>query len=213
MEGRIEILVADDHPIFRSGLVHLLRAAEGFSVVGEAGDGEEALARIREARPHVAVLDVDMPRRDGLGVAQAVAGERLPVGLFLTMHKSERLLNAALDLGVKGFVLKDSAASDVVAAVRAVAGGEEFISPSLSKYLVSRVRRAGGRHGLEGLTPTELRVLRLVARGKTSKEIAAELFVSVRTIEHHREHIADKLDLSGSDALLTYALEHKDEIL
>lgn len=218
MNRGVRILIADDHPIFRSGLAQLLNSRDNFNLVGEAENGEDALQRIRDSAPDVVLLDVDMPVKDGFAVAQAVAAERLPGRvIFLTMHKNEALLNAALNLGVKGFILKESAMAEVVSAVGAVMAGEEFISPALSRYLINRRRRsdelAEALPSLEDLTAAELKVLRLVAQRKTTKEIAARLSNSARTIDSHRANIAQKLGLSGNNALLAFALDHKDELL
>lgn len=217
MESAIEVLIADDHPIVRQGLRQTIEAGAGLRVVAEAGDGREALARIKGLKPHVAVLDIQMPVLDGFGVARAVRAEGLPVGLvFLTVYRDEDIFNAALDLGVKGYVLKDSAVEDIVACVRAVAAGQHYASPALTSHLVSRGRRAAAlveeRPGLAALTPTERQVLRLIADYKTSREIAAELFVSPRTVETHRNHICQKLGLRGSHALMKFALSHKSEL-
>jgi len=217
MESEIKIIIADDHPIVRQGLRQTVESDAGLKVVAEAGDGREALAKIKELKPQVAVLDIQMPALDGFGVARAVRDEGLAVELvFLTVYRDEEVFNAALDLGVKGYVLKDSAVSDIVACVRAVAAGAHYASPSLTSHLVSRGRRAAAlaqeRPGLAALTPTERHVLRLIADYKTSKEIAAELFVSPRTVETHRNNICQKLDLHGSHALMKFALAHKSEL-
>jgi DNA-binding NarL/FixJ family response regulator len=217
-KAEIRVVIADDHPVFRQGLRQVVEAEPSLRVVAEAGDGEAALARLREARPDVALVDLDMPGMSGFEVARAVRRENLPVELvFLTMHKDEDVLEEALRLGVKGYVVKDSAVTDIVGSVRAVAAGRHFISPSVSAHLVRRRERAADlarrKPGLEDLTPAELRVLRLIAEHKTSREIAAELYVSHRTIENHRANICQKLGLRGSHALLRFALEHKSELL
>jgi DNA-binding NarL/FixJ family response regulator len=217
MKSQITVLIADDHPIFRQGLRQLIAADQGLTVVAEAEDGERALEQIGAFAPQVAVLDVDMPNKDGFAVAREVRERRLAVGLiFLTLHKNERFFNAALDLGVKGYVLKESALSEVVSAVKVVASGHSYITPALSDYLLNRSRRATAlaeqQPGLSSLTESERRVLGLVARYKTSKEIADELFISVRTVDRHRANIIAKLDLKGSHALLQFALEHKSEL-
>ena len=217
MGREIEILIADDHPVVRQGLRQTVESDAGLRVVAEAGDGREALAKIKELKPQVAVLDIQMPALDGFGVARAVREEGLPVELiFLTVYRDEDVFNAALDLGVKGYVLKDSAVSDVVACVRAVAAGQHYASPALTSHLVGRGRRAAAlaaeRPGLASLTPTERQVLRLISDYKTSKEIAAELFVSPRTVETHRNNICQKLDLHGSHALMKFALTHKSQL-
>jgi DNA-binding NarL/FixJ family response regulator len=214
MKPEIQILIADDHPIFRHGLRQVIEKAPGLKVVAEADDGGAAFDLIKEHRPDIALLDLDMPVRDGFAVLRAVREARLPVEVvFLTMHKDEMHFNEALNLGAKGYVLKDSAAADVVNCLKAVAAGENFISPSLSTHLLNRSRRAAAvnerQPGLADLTPTERRVLGLLADLKTSKEIAKELRVSVRTIDNHRANICAKLDLRGSHALVKFALEHR----
>jgi len=217
MKDEITLLIADDHPVLRGGLRQIVEAVPDFRVVAEAEDGDEAAALLRELRPRIAVLDVEMPRKDGLELAREARDERLPTALiFLTMHKEERFFNAALDLGVQGYILKDSAASEIVKCIRAVAAGQNYITPTLSTYLINRSRRAaelsGQEPGLEALTATERRVLKLVASGKTSRQIADELCVSQRTIEHHRASVASKLDLKGSNALLQFAIKHQAEL-
>jgi DNA-binding NarL/FixJ family response regulator len=215
--GEISVVIADDHPIFREGLRRAVESEASLRVAAEARKDEEALALIRAHSPRVAVLDIQMPRLDGFGVARAVRAEGLAVGIaFLTVYRDEDLFNAALDLGVRGYVLKDSAATDIVSCIRAVASGQHYASPALTSHLVNRGRRAaalaGERPGLATLTPTERRVLRLIADYKTSREIADELFVSPRTVETHRSNICQKLGLHGSHALMKFALSHKSEL-
>ena len=132
------------------------------------------------------------------------------------MYREEKLFKKALEAGVKGYVLKDSAASDIISCIKAVAAGQNYTSPELTTYLVSRVRQVDAlrepRSGAETLTATELRVLALLAEYKTSKEIAQELFVSPRTVETHRNNICQKLGIHGSHALMKFALDHKDHL-
>jgi DNA-binding NarL/FixJ family response regulator len=136
--------------------------------------------------------------------------------VFLTMHKDEHYLHAALDLGVKGYVLKDSAIAEIVNCLKAVVAGQDYLSPALSGYLIRRSTRAAAlaaeRPALEQLTPTERRVLQLIAEGQTSREIATELGIGVRTVEHHRNNIATKLELRGSHALVKFAVQHQAEL-
>lgn len=186
-------------------------------IVGEADDGGAALEQIKALRPEVAVLDIDMPVEDGFAVATAVRKQKLPVEIiFLTIHREEELFQAAVDMGVKGYVLKDSAVTDIIAGIKAVAAGQPYISPSLSAYLINRSGRAAAlsreKPGIEDLTPMERRVLRLVAEDKTSKEIAEELFISHRTVETHRANICRKLDLHGSLSLIRFAVAHKSQL-
>ena len=211
------ILIADDHPIFRQGLRRLFESENEFEVIGEAGDGKSALSEIEAQRPDVAIVDIDMPGLDGFDIARAVKEKLLPVELvFITMYKDEEMFNEALDLGVKAYILKDSAVTDLIGAVRAVLAGTNFISPSLSSHLINRRSRANAlersKPGLKDLTPTERRILPLIADNKTSREIADALFISVRTVENHRSNICQKLDLHGAHALLKFALEHKSEL-
>jgi len=214
MKEKIHVLIADDHPIFRKGLRVVIEEDSSLIVVAEAGDGQSALARILEFQPHVAVLDIDMPPPDGLTVARAILDKQLPVEVvFLTMYKDEALINATLDMGVKGFVMKDSAANEIINCIKAVEAGQSFFSPALLDFLIARRRRAGGvsmqSFPLDELTPSERRILRLIAQLKSNKEIAAELSISVRTVEHHRSNICSKLGISGKNMLIAYALTHK----
>ena len=158
-----------------------------------------------------------MPGKDGFEVAQLVQTEQLPVRLiFLTMYKEERFLNAALDLNVPGYVLKDSAIAEINDCIRAVAAGQTYLSPAMSGFLINRLRQPKpapvSEVGIEALTQTERRVLQLIAEYKTSRQIAELLFVSVRTVEHHRANIATKLNLKGNHAVLQFALAHQVEL-
>ena len=209
--------MADDHPIVRQGLRQMIETDKNLSIVAEAGDGQTALDLIETHQPDVAVLDIDMPEKDGFAVVRELQKKRINIEIiFLTMHSEEELFQAAMDLNVKGYVLKDSAVSDIVAAIKSVAKGRPFLSPALSLLLLNRRRRAEEleieKPGLHLLTPSEKRILKLVAENKTSKEIGEELFVSYRTIESHRANISRKLDLHGSLALVKFAAIHKSEI-
>lgn len=217
MTNEIRILIADDHPIVRRGLVQVIQDNPMLKVVAEADDGETALAKIEEASPRIAVLDVDMPKLDGFGVAREVQKRRLPVEIiFLTMHSEEDLFHAAMDLGAKGYILKESAATEIVTGLCAVAAGQHYVTAALTAYLLNRRSRAHAleqtQPGLSALTPTERRVLQLVANHKSSKEIAAELFIHYRTVENHRTNICQKLGLQGHNALLKYAIQHKSDL-
>ncbi len=214
MEDKVRIVIADDHPVFRQGLRQIIESEPDLQVVGEAGDGNSALERIQSLGPGIAILDIDMPQLDGMAVTRRLREEQLPVEIiFLTIYREERLLNRALDLDVKGYVLKDSAVTDIVSSIKAVANGEHYTSPALTSYLVRRRRGAAPAKepqlGLQDLTPTERRILALIADYKTSKEIAEELGISRRTVETHRTNICQKLEIHGSHALMKFALEHK----
>src|SRR5687767_3634109 len=213
----IRIIIADDHPIFRQGLRAVIEADARLKVVAQATDGDEALNLLQDHKPDVAVLDLDMPGKDGFAVARAIQSQQLPVAvIILTMHDSESLFNAALDLGVKGFVLKDSALPEIIDCIKAVAAGRNYISAQLSNYLLNRGNRAGvlarERPGLNDLTPAERNILKLIANEKTSKQIADELNISIRTVDRHRANIADKLGLHGSTALIRFAVMNRSEL-
>jgi DNA-binding NarL/FixJ family response regulator len=217
MDADILVLIADDHPIFRKGLRDVIEAASGLKVVAEAGDGTEALKLIEALAPDIAILDIHMPKTSGFEVAREVGRRRFTVKvIFLTMYEDEDTFNEAMDVGVKGYVLKESAVTDIIAGVKTVAAGRHFISPSISTHLVNRSARsvslAKEKRGINELTPSERRILRLVAENKTSREIAEELFISFRTVENHRANICNKLELHGSHSLVKFAIEHKSQL-
>ncbi len=212
MNGRIDIVIADDHPLFRRGLMEVLQSDPSFHVVGDAGDGDTALALVRQHRPDIALLDIAMPGTGGLAVAEAIRDEKIDTGIvILTMYRDGAMFRRAIDLGVKGYVLKDSAAVEIVACVHTVAAGRAYISPALSDELLQRKARLARPEldALDELTPAENRVLRCIAHGLTTAAIADQLGNSPKTIENHRSHICRKLGLNGPQAALRFALEHK----
>lgn len=212
MESEIRILIADDHPIVREGLRQSIERDADLKVVSEAGDGREALAKIREYQPQIVILDIDIPELDGFEVAHAVREEKIAAKIiFLTVHREEIYMKKALKLGAVGYVLKDSAVTDIVYAIKAAVKNQSFISPAMTAYLI-KPHFTGGQDGLQSLTPTERSVLKLIAEYKTTKEIAEALFVSTRTIETHRLNICQKLHLQGSHSLMKYALKNLAEI-
>jgi DNA-binding NarL/FixJ family response regulator len=213
----LRILLADDHPVYRKGLRAVLEATPYFQVVAEVSDGESALEAIARDEPDVAILDLDMPGKDGLQVATEVRDRQLRAKVvLLTGHKSESLVNKAIDAGVMGYVLKEGALSEIIECARTVHDGHRYVSPQLATVLLPRRARAESlvarTPSLEDLTATERKVLALVGQAKTSKEIGAILFISARTVEHHRASIASKLNLRGTNALVTFAIEHKSEL-
>jgi DNA-binding NarL/FixJ family response regulator len=214
MKETLTLIIADDHPVFRKGLFHIIAADPSVALLGEAGDGETALALIEEKKPDVALLDISMPRMTGLQVGKIVQERGLSTKLvIITMNADEELFNEAMDIGVNGYILKENAVSEVLNSIKAVAQGQHYISPSISGLLLKRSHKRQTAlqriPGLADLTPTEWRILKLIAGNKTSKEIAGDLCISPKTVENHRANIADKLKLSGNNALLRFALEQK----
>ena len=213
MANKIRLLIADDHPIVRRGLVSTVESEPGIKVVAEAQNGEEALRLIREHKPDVAVLDIDMPKLDGLGVAREVT--RLALGtriIFLTLHKDADLFRAAIQAGGSGYLLKDSAMQEVVDGVKTVCAGRQFVSAALVSLFVEAPTKAAPDPQealLESLTPTERQILKLIANGKSSKEIGADLSIHYRTVENHRTNICKKLGIEGANALLRFALQYQ----
>jgi DNA-binding NarL/FixJ family response regulator len=217
LNNKLSIVIADDHPVFRHGLRQIIEAEPGFEIVGEAGDGQSALQTIQTLAPAIAILDVSMPGLDGLAVVNHLLEAASTVRvIFVTMYREEDLFKQALAAGVRGYVLKDSAVTDIVSCIEAVAAGKNFVSPELTTFLVDLARHtaltSAPLSGLEGLTVTGLRVLSLIAGYKTSKEIAQELGISVRTVDTHRNNLCQKLGVHGSHALMKFALEHKKSL-
>lgn len=214
MNPTLRIVIADDHPIFRRGLVDVLATDPALQLVGQAANGQEALDLIATTRPDIAILDVHMPQLTGLETARRLRDSDSATRLILlTMYEDESLLHEALDLGIQGYVLKENAAEDLILAIRAVATGKTFITASMTAALVRRRTESEAlrrdRPGLKRLTPTEQRVLRLIAEDRTSKEIAQLLGCAVRTVETHRQNMSTKLGLSGSHSLLKFAYENR----
>ncbi|TAK56380.1 MAG: response regulator transcription factor [Bacteroidetes bacterium] len=217
MSHQATILLADDHPIVRNGMRMLIETQKDYTVISEADNGEIALQKIMETQPSVAILDIDMPLLNGLEVVTKANESKCATRfIVMTMYKDESLFSRAIDLGVRGYILKENAVMDILQCIKAVVEGKHFISPALSEYLFQRSERKDSSAPflalLEKLTPTEKKVLKLLSEMKTSKEIAEELFVSTKTIENHRNNICTKLEIRGAHALLKFAMEHKDKM-
>lgn len=211
------VVIADAQPIFREGLRRILDRDGAWQVAGEAADGVAALELIRRQQPAAALLDAGLARLDGPGLAWEIRHERRATGVILLAGmRDEALFNAALDAGAGGYLLKDEPAETVLAALASVAAGGVFFSPALTPWLLRRAEQgrvwAARRPGLHALTASERRILRLVAEGRTTKEIAAVLHVAPKTVENHRLHIAAKLRVHGNNAVLRFALEHRDSL-
>ena len=210
-------MIVDDHPLFRAGLKQAIAADDRFALIGEAANGTAAMSLILEKKPAVAVLDVNLPELTGLEIAKKLQNKKLPTRIIiLTMHKEETIVDRALDSGVMGFVLKENATEEILEAIATVAKGEHYLSPAISGHLIHRRNRAEAlssqKPGLDDLTKAEKKILKLNAEKKTSREIAAELFISPRTVEAHRANICSKLDLRGSHSLLQFALENRSSL-
>ncbi len=210
----IRVLVADDHGVVRKGLRFLLEHQEDMEVVGEAGDGREAVCLAEELEPAVVVMDIGMPQLNGIDAASQITRRNPETAvLILSMHSDEGYLVRALAAGVKGYLLKDSAEEDLVRAVRAVAAGKSFFSPAIAQMLAEDYTRRLQQQGLQDsydlLTEREKEILQLLAAGKSNKEAAALLNVSTYTVETHRTHIMQKLDLHNTAEIVLYAVRKK----
>jgi DNA-binding NarL/FixJ family response regulator len=207
----VTIILADDHPLLRKGLKDLIQE-EGYKILGEAGDGEQALTLIRKLKPSIIIIDIQMPKLNGLEVIRILRKENQDVkAIVLTMHDKENIFNRAMDLGVKGYIMKDSVSTEIIEAIKSIIMGKYFISSSISGFLVKRsLGNQDDAYGISKLTMTENKILRMIADNLTSKEIADELFLSVHTVETHRSNICQKLHLRGTNALLHFVLEHPD---
>ena len=213
MPQEVTILIVDDHPLLRRGVRDVIAENPRFRIVGEASDGEDAMRQVLSLKPEIAIVDIDMPRLNGLEMLRSLRQLLFPVTtIILTMYREEDMFNAAMDLGAKAYVVKDNAANDVLAALEKVARGETFLS--------SAMRDAGRRRSdrvqelllskpqIETLTPSERRILKLIGEDYTSKEIADFLHLSVRTVDNHRQNICRKLNLHGTHSLLKFAFDN-----
>jgi len=203
------ILIADDHAIVRSGLKKVLDAKPDMEVVAEAEDGAEAVERALKEDVHLVILDVSMPRKTGIQAAAELHKRKPELRvLMLSMHDSEQFLFEALKAGASGYVLKSGADTDIVDAVRAAMRGDSYLYPSAVTAIVRDYVDRGGRgdEQFDVLTPRELEVLKLIAEAHTSKEIAKELWISIKTVERHRQNILDKLGMRDRVELTRYAI-------
>jgi len=208
--GKIKVLVADDHTILRQGIKALLENQEGIEVVGEAKDGREAIKVTEELLPDVIMMDIAMPGLNGLEATRRIKKKfpKMKV-LVLTMYANEEYIFQILNAGANGYLVKETAFQDLISAIKAVYRGESFMSPSISKKVVNgyiQHAREDKKKSCEVLTPREREVLQLIAEGNSSKKIAAALFISPKTVETHRTHIMDKLNIHNRSGLIKYAI-------
>jgi len=205
----IRVLIVDDHAVVRAGLRRVLDAEADIETVGEAANVDRAVFEALEARPDVVLMDVVMPGKTGIegmpALLQAVPDVKV---LMLSMQDDPQYVREAFEAGASGYVLKEAAGTDVVDAVRAVAAGERYVHPALGARLIAAESEERKRAESDPLSEREREVLRLLALGHTNQEIAALLYISVRTAETHRAHIMQKLGLSSRAELVRYALDH-----
>lgn len=204
----VRALLVDDHALVRAGLRALIATLPGVEVVAEASDGQEALALVEQHRPHLVFLDLSLPGLNGLDVAARLKADRPKVKvLVVSMFSDEEYVLRALRSGVAGYLLKNAPFEELELAVRAVARGETYLSPAVSKRVVDAyVERVGGEPAASPLTPRQREILQLVAEGHSTKEIAARLGVSVKTVESHRADLMERLDIHDLPGLVRYAL-------
>ena len=211
---KIRVFLVDDHTVVRQGLRRILESDDEIEIVGEAGDGRTAVELVQKLRPHVIVMDVAMPELNGIEatrqIVKRVEGAKV---LVLSMHGDDIYVRQALKAGARGYLLKDSEDLDLIKAVKAIRAGGSFFSPPVSKVVLSGYLGDKGEGELESsvtrLTDREREVLQLIAEGKTNKDVAHALTVSVNTVETHRKHIMEKLDLHNTAELVRFAIRTK----
>jgi DNA-binding NarL/FixJ family response regulator len=203
------IVVADDHRIVREGLVRILESRDDLRVVGEAADGEEAVKVVLDRQPDVVLMDIWMPRLSGIDATRRIAQEGCEAKvLVLSMHESKSYVEEVLRAGALGYVVKNSASTELLTAIDAVRSGESYLSPSITQNVVDAAARPADASpsGIALLTKREREVLRLIAEGLSSKQIAEELSVSLKTIDSHRSNLMEKLDIHKVSGLVRFAI-------
>jgi DNA-binding NarL/FixJ family response regulator len=212
---KLRILIADDHGLVRRGARALLQARHGWRVVGEAANGREAVEKATKLKPDVAIVDISMPELDGIEVVRQIR-EAVPDTkvLVLTMHESDQMVRRALDAGARGYLLKSDLTDCLAKAVKAIADGKRFLTPKVSEivlegFLNTRSQHPQGERAGTRTTPRESEIIRLLAEGKTNKEIATLLGITVRTVETHRSKIMLKLGLHSLAELIHFAMRHE----
>ncbi len=201
----IKVVIADNHVIFRQGLLKLLQSAQDITVAGEAGNGPETLELIAKEKPDLAILDISMPGLDGFEIYEKMKSNGIETKvIFLTVHNDTLTAKKAIQSNTSGYVLKDNAFEDLLYAIRAVASGGKFISPSISDKILNFSEKESKNHILTG---RESEILRLIASGLTNRQIANKLFISIKTVETHRTNIMQKLDVHTTADLVRYAIK------
>jgi two-component system, NarL family, response regulator NreC len=202
----IKVVIADDHKMFLEGLKSLIKTVDYIEITGEASNGKEALSLIRETKPDIAILDISMPDMNGIETAREVVKQDLPTKIILlTMDKAAIVIEKAIACGVKGYLLKDNAFEELLEAIKLVQTGENYYSPGVMEEIFKK--QILKKNTPSRLTPRETEVLKFIALGKTNKNIASELFISVKTVETHRSKIMQKLKIHKVADLVRYALK------
>lgn len=206
--SQIRILIADDHTIVRAGIRSLLEKLPEVAVVGEASDGREVLSMVKEWRPHIALIDVAMPTLNGIEATARIVKESSGTRvIILSMYSNEEYVAQALHAGAAGYILKNAATTELEVAVRAVARGETYLSPAISKQVISEyLERSIGKRPLDELTARQREILQLIAEGRSTKQIAKVLSVSVKTVESHRAQLMRRLGIHEIAGLVRYAI-------
>ena len=204
---KIRILLADDHALVRAGMKSLIESAEGFEVVGEASNGREAVRLAKALKPDVALFDIAMPELNGLDAARRVAAECPEVRvLILSMHSDPGYVREAMQAGTAGYVLKEAGVEELELAIRAVLRGERYLDPRVSKQVIEGYVRALEGEARPALTPRQREILQLIAEGRSTREIAERLHLSVKTVETHRAQVMDRLGIRDVAGLTRYAI-------
>ncbi|MBI1221163.1 MAG: response regulator [Bacteroidetes bacterium] len=212
------VVIADDHPIFLLGLKSVLeKMRDEFDLIGVAENGSQAWELIKNKKPDIALLDIEMPDISGLDICEKVRSDNLFTKVIaLTVHKDEDIFNQALEAGVHGYILKENSINDLSEGIKTVLSGNFFFSASVSSFLLNRTaRQVAVETEVKGrrLTKTEKYVMRMIAEGHTSNEIAKKMRISVKTINNHRANICKKLNLKGTNSLLVYAMKNKENFI
>src|SRR5215469_3090164 len=202
----MKVLVADDHTLMRAGLVALIARLPDMEVVAEAEDGRQALRLVRDLQPDIVIMDIAMPGLNGLEAAERIHGILPQVKIIvLSMHAGEEYVAQALKAGASGYLLKDAATTELEMALKSVAMGQFYLSPAISRQVVDNYLR-GGPTGIDVLTPRQREILQLIAEGKSTREIADTLHLSVKTVETHRTQLMERLDIHDMAGLVRYAI-------
>ena len=212
MSEKVRIVIAEDHTILREGLRSLLSSSPNFEIIGEAGDGREAIRQVKKFKPELILTDLSMPRMNGMEAIKEIKRESPATKiLVLTVHRAEEYILATFRAGADGYLLKDSTHSELLMAVKKVLSGAHYISPEISEKVIEGYiegkKSLKSRTSWETLTQREREILKLIAEGYRNKEIAGDLCISVKTVEKHRANLMEKLDLHSIQALTTFAIE------